>query len=341
MDDAIGGGDVGLDDVGVVDAYAAIGVDLELAALERLGAVELHGVGSGDVARYDVVLEDGPELLLILQQGRDRSFGELGEGLIGGREDGERSFALKCFDQSGRLDGGYQGVEAAGAGGCIDDVVRWQQNGVDHVDDSIAGAEVSVDDLGVIDADAFGRVDTEEGALQGSCRVQIGDVLRGDVAADDVVGQDLGKLLFVFEQGLDRSLWQLGKCFVGGSEDGERSLTFQSLNEAGCFDGCDEGVEVVGTCCDVDNIFLDGSECSAFLGALVLVFGDLSGGVLVVGGLAASSLGVSGGVLGALTVSSLCLSDGKREGDNGGGGCDHFEHGYFPFSLFDFGATDK
>src|SRR5690606_23430240 len=44
------------------------------------------------------------------------------EGRVGGREDGERAFALEGVDQAGGLQRGGQGRELAGGHGGIDDV---------------------------------------------------------------------------------------------------------------------------------------------------------------------------------------------------------------------------
>jgi hypothetical protein len=71
-----------------------------------------------------VVGEDGDQLVAVLrlQQRLDRALGQRGEGLVGRREDGERTLALQRVDQAGGLDGGDQRLEAAGGDRGVDDV---------------------------------------------------------------------------------------------------------------------------------------------------------------------------------------------------------------------------
>ena len=124
MDDAVAGGHVGLDHLGVVHGDGSGGdFHVERLAVHGLGLHRLDVCGH-DFARHDVVGEDGNELFLVLRlkQVFHRAFGELGEGFVGRREDGERAGALEGLDEAGGFYRGNQGVEAAVAGGDGDDV---------------------------------------------------------------------------------------------------------------------------------------------------------------------------------------------------------------------------
>lgn len=122
VDDAVRGLDVRLDDGGVVDLDAVRGVDGELAALDGLGRLERGHVRGGHRAGDDVVGEDSGELLLVREQPLDGAGRQLGEGLVGRREHGERAWALEGLDQTGGLHSLDQRGEVAGGDGGVDDV---------------------------------------------------------------------------------------------------------------------------------------------------------------------------------------------------------------------------
>ena len=70
-----------------------------------------------------------------------------------------------------------------------------------------------------------------------------------------MVGEDFHqcRLIFRFQQVVDGTRGQRGKGFVGWGEDCERPRTFQRVNQAGSFDGDDQGGVVLG----VDGVFDD------------------------------------------------------------------------------------
>ena len=137
VDDAIGGLDVGGDDVGIADLdRATVDGDRGGCALDGgdILTVELHDLGGGDAASDDVVGENLDELILVLglQQVFDRAGGQFGEGFVGRSEDGEGARALQRVDQAGGLDGGDQGAEVGVAGGGVDDVLVSGQGRCGH-----------------------------------------------------------------------------------------------------------------------------------------------------------------------------------------------------------------
>ena len=119
-----------------IDHGAVLDGDLGLLALDGLDvvAVELDHVGGHRLAGDDVVLEDGDELLLVLrlEQGLDGTLGQLGEGLVGRGQHGERALALERVDQVGGLEGGGQRLERTGADRGVDDVLLVVGEGRNH-----------------------------------------------------------------------------------------------------------------------------------------------------------------------------------------------------------------
>ena len=125
VDDAVGLEDVGRGDGG----HAALGVgEHDVAAGHGGGEVfALNGLEGGfaaalldhgcelfgaDAAGDDVVGEDLVEgvFVLRLDEGVDGAGGEFGEGVVGGREDGEGAGAVERVDEAGGLDGCDEGL---------------------------------------------------------------------------------------------------------------------------------------------------------------------------------------------------------------------------------------
>ncbi len=70
------------------------------------------------------------------------------------------------------------------------------------------------------------------------------EVLGGDLAGDDVVGEDLyeGGLVLRLDEVVDGACGELGEGGIGGSEDGEGASAFEGVDETGSLDGGDEGL---------------------------------------------------------------------------------------------------
>ncbi len=132
VNDAIRGLDVRLDHLGLVDQEGlARWLDRELGAIDGFRRIELGGLLGLHLAGHYVVGEDSSQLLLVfrLQQGFNRSLGELGEGLVGGSEDREGTFSLERVHKTGCLDGGNKGLKATRPYGRVDDVFFWRRRG--------------------------------------------------------------------------------------------------------------------------------------------------------------------------------------------------------------------
>ena len=137
--------------VALVDHHlATLSLDGDRLAEHGVGRGQLGSVGRHDVAGDHVVEQDVLQLGRVLEQPFNGARRQLGERLIGGGEDGERPRALECLDQTGSLDSGHEGLEAAIGHSRVYDILGgrsrviglrgWRQDDrVDHVDDAVAG----------------------------------------------------------------------------------------------------------------------------------------------------------------------------------------------------------
>ena len=84
---------------------SSVGIDRHALTLHGLRRFELHDVGRLHVAGHHVVGQNRYQLVLVLrlEQCLDGAGGQLREGFIRGREDGERPLALQSIHESGRF----------------------------------------------------------------------------------------------------------------------------------------------------------------------------------------------------------------------------------------------
>ena len=104
MDNAVGGLDVGEDDVGVVDGRALLcHGDIQTLAVGCDKAWHLDDVSGVEVAGDDVVQKDPLKgfLVLGLEEGCDGPVRKLLEGCIGGREDRVVTLAVEGIGEAG------------------------------------------------------------------------------------------------------------------------------------------------------------------------------------------------------------------------------------------------
>ena len=163
------------------------------------------------------------------QQGFHRACGQLGEGVVGGGEYGERAIALQRLRQTRCTQCRHQGSEPAVAYGDVHDgsqFLRREQNRVDDMDNPVRGLDVCDDNLGVVDAHGAAVDSNGHGiTLHGVGRVQGCHVGGHHCAGHHVVEQYVGQGRDVGQEGLHRACGQLGECVVGGSEDRERAIS--------------------------------------------------------------------------------------------------------------------
>ena len=128
MDDAVLALDIRGGDGGVVDLDPRGGVNLDHGTVNSRGLLELDDVTGHHLAGDDVVGQDASELGLVfgLEQVLHGALGELGEGVIGGGEDGEGPGALEGVHEAGGAESGGEGGEAAGTDGGVDDVLHFR-----------------------------------------------------------------------------------------------------------------------------------------------------------------------------------------------------------------------
>ena len=294
VDDAVAGLDVGGDDGdlvagGVGQRHGSVvgDVDGEGGAVDGgdFLPVESDDVGGEDFTGDDVVGENRGEVAgWVFEQCVDRAGGECREGFVGWGEHRERAFAAQRFFEAGCLDGGDEGGEVTGCDGGVDDVgflshlslrrrrrghlrllaSSGHEDGVDDVDDAVAGLDVGGDDADLVAGgvgqrhrSVVGDVDGEGGAVDGGdfLAVESDDVGGEYFTGDDVVGEDRGEVAGgVFEQCVDGAGGECREGVVGWGEHRERAFAAQCFFEAGCLDGGDEGGEVTGCDGGVDDV---------------------------------------------------------------------------------------
>ena len=121
---------VGFDHLGVLDHDSLGGVDEKDAALRR-GRFEplAENFPRRHAAHHEMMGDQAAELFLVLgaEQRLDGAFGQFGEGVIGGREQGDGTLARQDRAVARRLDRRQQDGEGAGLGGGLDDIHgrRW------------------------------------------------------------------------------------------------------------------------------------------------------------------------------------------------------------------------
>ncbi len=127
VDQPVGGCDVCLGDVDVtVELDAALRTDLEVAAIERgCGlAVEFHHVSRRDLASDHVILEDRGQFRDVLEQTVYRAGRQLGERIVGGGKNGERTGPFEGVNEACRGEGCGQRLEMAVGNSNIDEIVH-------------------------------------------------------------------------------------------------------------------------------------------------------------------------------------------------------------------------
>ncbi len=110
---------------------------------------------------------------------------------------------------------------------------RWgllrHQHRIDEVDGGVCGLDSTADDSCVVDLDVVtGSGDGNRSALGGG--VSSVDRVRGDLAGNHVVGEDLGQRGAVRLEAVDRGGVDLGECRVDRCEDGELA-TVESVDQ--------------------------------------------------------------------------------------------------------------
>lgn len=126
MDDAVRALDVGGGDGGAVNFDTLGGVNLDHSAVDSRSLRELDDVAGHHLAGDDMVCQDAGELVFVFGKKKivQRALGELGEGVIGGGEDGEGAIALEGVHEASGAEGGGEGRKAAGSDGGVDDVLH-------------------------------------------------------------------------------------------------------------------------------------------------------------------------------------------------------------------------
>merc|ERR1719163_2475353 len=251
MYDAVGGENVGREDVGVVDAHW-VKAGGHSVALECLRLETISEIGREHLRGENVVEEDVGELALVLRE-KERLEGALGksrEGSVGGREDGERTIAAKRVDEAGSGEGLYEGGEVVVLDSELNDGLgrlrRRKEDFIDNMYDAVGGEHVGRENVGVVDAH-WVKAGSHSVALECLRLETISEIGREHLRGENVVEEDVGELVLVLRE-KERREGALGKSregSVGGREDGERTIAAERVDEAGSGEGLEEDVEVI------------------------------------------------------------------------------------------------
>lgn len=246
---------------------------LAFDGLDLLFVLEILGL---DVAGGNVVGENSDELGLVLwfEEVLEDAFRERSKCFVGWRKHSEWAGSRESSDQVGGLEGGDQGREVWVGDGKFDNgFVGWrrcwtrsswgEEDVVDHVHNTVAGFDVSLDNSGVVtshaslnDDFAILEEDRDVGTFNGLDLLVVLEVLGLDVTRGYVVGENSDEFGLVgwFEEVLEHAFWECGKCFVGWRENGEWTSTFESGNQVGGFERSDQGGEVWNGSGELDNV---------------------------------------------------------------------------------------
>jgi len=136
--------------------------------------------------------------------------------------------------------------------------LRGEQDGVNDMNDAVVALDVCAGDGGVVDFHAAaGRVNLERTAFDCRGTHRAGDVGGHDLAGNDMVGQNFGKLGNVLQKTFDRTGGKLLERVVGRGEDGERTGSFEGIHKSGGLNGGDECCERSGGDCCVNDVCHD------------------------------------------------------------------------------------
>ncbi len=132
---------------------------------------------------------------------------------------------------------------------------RRQNDRVDHMDDAIAGLDISSDDVGAVDLGPIGQREGDFLTLQGRRAQPLAQVARHHFPRHNMVEQDLLERPFgVSQQRFDRAFRQLGKGGVGRRKNSVGAFALECFHQASRLDGSHQGGEIARSHCGVDNI---------------------------------------------------------------------------------------
>ena len=244
VNQAVGGDDVGHGHVGVVDHHAVADGKRERLTVGGVGTHAVGHVGSGDFSADDVVEENVREGFFALRGVKSAQVNAcVGEGLVGGSEDGKGSRSLEGGKQVGLDNGGHERAVDAGRLGRGGDVNRWGEHLVDHVNDAVRGLNISQRDGGATNQHiaAAGDAELDLVTVGGGGHHPVLDVAGADFARHDVVEQNGGQRLVFFGRvkvvEIDASV---GKGLVGWGKDGERAGLLERGHQVGMGQGSDK-----------------------------------------------------------------------------------------------------
>merc|ERR1711971_608767 len=237
--------------------------DLDSASLEHLGA-DILSPSRGDVAPVDSLGEHSPggnmpqqhlgQSLLVSQETIESGLRDLGEGVIGGGEDGEGLSVLDGVHQTSSSDSSHQSGGPVICHQSVHQVTLGDEHdAINEVDHTIAGLDISLDHTLAVDSDGVTvvarlavHIDPETGALGCVQSEVIGGCAAVDIPRDHVVQEDALEKLSVSADSIHNLLGEGGEGSVGRGEDCEGSLASQGVCEAGLDGEVDQSAGSIG-----------------------------------------------------------------------------------------------
>merc|ERR1712086_889921 len=180
---------------------------------------------------------------------------QLAECLVGGSEDSERTLARESVDEPASLQRSDERREIRISDSNVHDRfagrlwgVARHEHSVYNVDNTVGGIDVSSDHLSAVNQNPATR---DSGcdvlALHSFDHLHVCDVFGMHIAAYHVVCQQVDQLRLVLwlEQVGKGTSRESGEGLVGGSEDSERTLARESVDEPASLEGSDDGLSLL------------------------------------------------------------------------------------------------
>ena len=259
VDDAVAGHHVGRGDGGAVHHDRAVDREGEAAPVDGRCRHAMRDVGRRDGTGHHVGQQD-------VGQGRPSLIGVKGcqvhagisKGLVGRGEQRERSFSLKGFQQLRLHHGRHERVVNAGAlrrAWKVVGVVGRHEDGVDHMDDAVAGHHVGGGDRCTVHHDGVAHGKRQGSAVGGLSRHAVRHVGGGHGGRNDVGQQDFaqgGHALGRVERGEVNA--SIGERLVRRGKDRERPLPLQRGQQLGLNDSGHQAVVNARAPCRGGNV---------------------------------------------------------------------------------------
>jgi hypothetical protein len=187
----------------------------------------------GQLARDNDIREDVVEkelyqqtLSWISEEKPEGSYRTLGEGIVGGSDQGDLSRASKCVAEISTNNKGKKSAQVAVAHNTVRDAVTdpaGEQDTINYVGNTVRSVNVTHKDLAIIDKERR-TSDSQALIVQGikECTVRKGVHVGSDLGTQDVVEEEVrqvGEECIVGQESVDNGRRELGERVVVGRKD--------------------------------------------------------------------------------------------------------------------------